>query len=115
VEKINAELVTLTYGTLVAQLSKDYNGDYREINRQLDTMGYNIGIRLIEDYLAKSNATKRCSTFRETAEMISRVSSSTLCIMEVGACRCGYIWVLIYILVIFRWDLRCFLISLLMS
>lgn len=37
-------------------------------------MGYNIGLRLIEDYLAKSNTMKRCSSFRETADMISRVS-----------------------------------------
>lgn len=35
-------------------------------------MGYNIGLRLIEDFLAKSN-TGRCSNFRETAEMIARV------------------------------------------
>lgn len=77
VDKVNAELVTLTYGTIVAQLARDFEGDYREINKQLDKMGYNIGIRLIEDYLAKSNATRRCSNFRETAEMISRVSSTS--------------------------------------
>ncbi|KAI9889732.1 MAG: transport protein particle 22 kDa subunit [Vezdaea aestivalis] len=72
VDKINAELVTLTYGTIVAQLCKDYEGDYVEVNKQLDKMGYNIGIRLIEDFLAKSN-TGRCAHFRETADMISKV------------------------------------------
>jgi hypothetical protein len=36
-------------------------------------MGYNIGLRLIEDYLAKSNTMKRCANFRETADMISKV------------------------------------------
>lgn len=70
---MNAELVTLTYGTIVAQLCKDFEDDYPEVNRQLDKMGYNIGLRLIEDYLAKSNTMKRCSNFRETADMISRV------------------------------------------
>lgn len=70
---MNAELVTLTYGTIVAQLCKDYESDYAEVNKQLDKMGYNIGLRLIEDYLAKSNTMKRCANFRETAEMISRV------------------------------------------
>ena len=35
-------------------------------------MGYNIGLRLIDDFLAKTN-TGRCATFRETAEMISKV------------------------------------------
>ncbi|KAL3422583.1 bet3 family protein [Phlyctema vagabunda] len=73
VDKVNAELVTLTYGTMVAQLCKDYEGDYVEVNKQLDKMGYNIGLRLIEDYLAKSNTMRRCANFRETAEMISKV------------------------------------------
>ena len=72
VEKINAELVTLTYGTMVAQLCKDFQNDYAEVNKQLDRMGYNIGLRLIEDFLAKSN-TGRCSNFKETAEVISKV------------------------------------------
>jgi len=36
-------------------------------------MGYNIGLRLIEDYLAKSNTMRRCSNFKETAEMIAKV------------------------------------------
>lgn len=35
-------------------------------------MGYNIGMRLIEDFLAKSGA-QACSNFREVAEMISKV------------------------------------------
>ena len=73
VDKVNAELVTLTYGTIVAQLCKDYESDYVEVNKQLDKMGYNIGLRLIEDFLAKSNTMKRCSNFRETAEMIAKV------------------------------------------
>ncbi|KAG9245183.1 trafficking protein-like protein particle complex subunit 3 [Calycina marina] len=73
VDKVNAELVTLTYGTMVAQLCKDYESDYLEVNKQLDKMGYNIGLRLIEDYLAKSNTMKRCVNFKDTAEMISKV------------------------------------------
>lgn len=74
IDKVNAELVTLTYGTIVAQLCKDFDSDYIEVNKQLDKMGYNIGLRLIEDYLAKSNTMRRCSNFRETAEMIAKVS-----------------------------------------
>jgi len=72
VDKVNAELFTLTYGTVVAQLCKDFDEDYIEVNKQLDKMGYNIGMRLIEDFLAKSN-TGSCSNLRETAEMISKV------------------------------------------
>lgn len=70
----NAELVTLTYGSIVAQLCKDYEGDYLEVNKQLEKMGYNIGLRLIEDFLAKTNMGK-CANFRETAETISKVCS----------------------------------------
>lgn len=75
-DKVNAELVVLTYGAMVAQLCKDFDSDYVKVNQQLDKMGYNIGLRLIEDYLAKSNTFKRCSNFRETAEMIAKVSLS---------------------------------------
>lgn len=72
IEKVNAELVTLTYGTIVQQLCADYDNDYSQVNQQLEKMGYNIGIRLIEDFLAKT-AIVRCSNFRETADMISKV------------------------------------------
>lgn len=82
-DKVNAELVTLTYGTIVAQLCKDYESDYVEVNKQLDKMGYNIGLRLIEDYLAKSNTMRRCSNFRETAEMIAKVDTA-LCVLRYG-------------------------------
>ncbi|KAI9342084.1 transport protein particle complex subunit [Zopfochytrium polystomum] len=70
-EKINAELFTLTYGSLVAQLIKDYE-DYSEVNKQLEKMGYNIGIRLIEDFLARSGISK-CGDFRDTADVISKI------------------------------------------
>ena len=71
---MNAELVTLTYGTIVSQLCSDYDSNYPEVNKQLDKMGYNIGMRLVEDYFAKSG-TQRCTNFRETAEAISKVRS----------------------------------------
>jgi hypothetical protein len=35
-------------------------------------MGYNIGMRLVEDFLAKANS-PACASFRETAETISKV------------------------------------------
>ncbi|KAK9378663.1 NO signaling/Golgi transport ligand-binding domain-containing protein [Kockiozyma suomiensis] len=72
IEKVNAELVTLTYGSVVAQLCKDFTNDYIQVNEQLDKMGYNIGIRLIEDILARTNS-ERCRSFKDTAEMISKV------------------------------------------
>ncbi|KAK1927321.1 NO signaling/Golgi transport ligand-binding domain-containing protein [Papiliotrema laurentii] len=74
-DKVNAELFTLTYGALVVQLIKDYE-DYAEVNKQLERMGYNIGTRLIEDFLARTGL-QRCSSFAETAEVVSKVSRST--------------------------------------
>lgn len=71
-DKVNAELVTLTYGTIVSQLYQDYDSDYQQVNKQLEKMGYSIGMRLIEDFLAKSNM-GRCANFRETADTIAKV------------------------------------------
>ncbi|OQO11885.1 hypothetical protein B0A48_03612 [Cryoendolithus antarcticus] len=77
-EKINTEIVTLTYGTIVSSLCRDLllpnttsTTDYAAVNAELDRMGYNIGLRLIEDFLAKSN-TGACQNLRETAEVISK-------------------------------------------
>lgn len=61
----------MTYGALVVQLIQDYE-DYEEVNKQLEKMGYNIGTRLIEDFLARSNL-GRCTDFRETGEVIAKV------------------------------------------
>lgn len=60
--------MTLTYGTLVAQIVKDYE-NVDDVNRQLDRIGYNMGVRLIEDFLAKSGS-GRCLDLRDTADKI---------------------------------------------
>ncbi|MCH82103.1 trafficking protein particle complex subunit 3-like, partial [Trifolium medium] len=39
--------------------------------------GYNIGIRLIDEFLAKSNVS-RCVDFRETADVIAKVPLNLL-------------------------------------
>ncbi len=57
---------------MVAQLCQDFDSNYAEVNKQLDKMGYNIGMRLVEDFFAKSG-THRCANLRETAETISKV------------------------------------------
>ncbi|KAL7337682.1 transport protein particle complex subunit [Rhodotorula toruloides] len=75
-EKINAELFTLTYGALVVQLVKDYE-DYEEVNKQLDKMGYNIGVRLIEDFLARTGLA-RCRDFSEVGETMAKVCPFSL-------------------------------------
>ncbi|CCI40880.1 unnamed protein product [Albugo candida] len=88
--KVNGEFFALTYGAMVTQvqrkdlrspqlnlrrvpqLIKDYE-DLKAVNHQLDQMGYNIGIRLIDEFLAKSGVTS-CTDFKETADVISKVA-----------------------------------------
>lgn len=70
-EKINAEIFTLTYGSIVSQLVDDYEEDYARVNTQLFQMGYNIGVRLIEDFLAKT-ALPRCEDMIKCSEVISK-------------------------------------------
>lgn len=55
----------------MVQLIQDYE-DYAEVNKQLEKMGYNIGTRLIEDFLARSSL-GRCSDFREVGEVMAKV------------------------------------------
>ncbi|KAK6132921.1 hypothetical protein DH2020_033305 [Rehmannia glutinosa] len=67
----NAELFTLTYGAIVRQLLTDLE-EVEEVNKQLDQMGYNIGVRLVDEFLEKSNVSS-CVDFKETAEVIAKV------------------------------------------
>jgi hypothetical protein len=70
--KVNAELFSLTYGALVMQIIRDID-EIEEINKKLDKLGHNIGVRIIDEFLAKSGTTS-CSNFRETAETLSKVA-----------------------------------------
>lgn len=70
-EKVNAELFTLTYGAIVSQLCTDYQRDFQKVNEQLYSMGYNIGVRLIEDFLART-ALPRCENMVSTSEVVSK-------------------------------------------
>lgn len=73
VDKVNGELFSLTYGALVRQLLNDYEDCVEDVNTQLEKMGYNIGIRLVDEFLAKTNS-GRCNDFRETADVIAKVA-----------------------------------------
>lgn len=42
IEKVNSELLTLTYGAIVSQIVKD-SDNVIEANDQLEKMGFNIG------------------------------------------------------------------------
>ncbi|ERE81295.1 trafficking protein particle complex subunit 3-like protein [Cricetulus griseus] len=70
--KINKDLFVLTYGALVAQLCKDYEKD-EDVNRYLDKMGYGIGTRLVEDFLARS-CVRRCHSYSEIIDIIAQLT-----------------------------------------
>lgn len=72
VEKVNAELFVLTYGSLVMQLIADH-GRYERVNEALDKLGYDMGTRLIEEFLARTPNMNRCADFKEVGEVIAKV------------------------------------------
>lgn len=70
VDKINSELFSLTYGAIVTQLLKDYE-EVDATSAQLEKMGYNIGVRLVDEFLAKAQI-GTCQSFQETGEVIAK-------------------------------------------
>ncbi|CAB1108914.1 unnamed protein product [Ectocarpus sp. CCAP 1310/34] len=73
INKVNAELFTLTYGAMVMQLIQDFE-DVGAVNKQLESMGYNIGVRLIDEFLAKSQVSTPCTDLKETADVVAKVA-----------------------------------------
>lgn len=63
-------MLTLTYGALVSQMIKDFD-NIEDVNKQLERIGYNMGVRLIEDFLAKTGY-GRCLDMRDTADKIQQ-------------------------------------------
>mmetsp|Transcript_28050 Transcript_28050/g.36679 ORF Transcript_28050/g.36679 Transcript_28050/m.36679 type:complete len:218 (+) Transcript_28050:143-796(+) len=73
--KANAELFALTYGSLVTELIRDYDS-IDDINEQLEKMGYSIGVRCVDEFLAKSEqhgmTVPTCQNLKDTAEVVAK-------------------------------------------
>jgi trafficking protein particle complex subunit 3 len=73
--KCNAEFFALTYGALVAELLRDIE-DPVAIHLELDRMGHSIGVRCIEEVLAKmssmpaSSSLYNAKSFPETSDLV---------------------------------------------
>lgn len=67
--KANAEFFALTYGALVAELIRDLE-QTPEIQAELDRMGHSMGIRFIEEVLAKAPELKVSNQFMETVDVV---------------------------------------------
>lgn len=65
---INSDFFVLTYGAIVASLVDDLK-DPEEVNRHLDTLGFNIGCRMIDEFLAATPSI-HCTQFHQTAQGI---------------------------------------------
>lgn len=75
--KANTELFALTYGSLITELLKDYDQDIPEINKQLDRIGYSIGVRCIDELLSKCEVNGvdigQCEKLENTAEVVAKI------------------------------------------
>ena len=64
----------MTYGAFVTKiLRENQHKPVEEVNTQLEKMGYNIGIRIIDEFFAKSPPNRAlCRSFKETLDVIAR-------------------------------------------
>lgn len=68
-ETVNAEVFAMMYGSLVTQLLRDYK-DISIVNTELFKIGYNMGIRMVEEFLARANI-PACASFRDTVTALA--------------------------------------------
>ena len=71
-EKVNAELVAITYGSLVSHLIRSKDNPLA-VQADLDRIGHSMGTRLVDEFLAKFG-TPACQSFKESMEVLSKVA-----------------------------------------
>ena len=78
VPKVNAELFALTYGALVTEVLRDHEENLPKVNEQLEQIGYSIGIRSVDEFLAKAQTINTplyyCKTLAETAQVLAKTA-----------------------------------------
>jgi hypothetical protein len=74
-EKANAALFALTYGSLITELLRDFD-TVEEIHAELEKMGHNIGLKSVDEILAKSEQQgiiiPPCTSLKDTAQVIAK-------------------------------------------
>jgi hypothetical protein len=74
-EKVNGELLAITYGALVSQMmSSDAKENISDVQASLEKVGYNMGIRLVDEFLAKNTLAGPCQTFADSMDVLSRIA-----------------------------------------
>lgn len=75
--KIPSDLFSLTYGSLLTELFKDSTLTISQLHTHLHRMGHNIGLRCMDEVLAKCMVHKldvpQCRTVIDTAECIAKI------------------------------------------
>lgn len=66
-------MFALTYGALVTEVVRDSDENIATVNEKLEKIGYSIGIRCVDEFLAKSNS-PYCKTLAETAEVLGKTA-----------------------------------------
>ncbi|VDM62408.1 unnamed protein product [Angiostrongylus costaricensis] len=69
--EMSSELFSLTYGALVTEMLQDYE-DPKQVNIRLDKIGFNMGTRLADDFLAKNAHVPKCTDCRQIADVLSK-------------------------------------------
>lgn len=64
---MNNELLNLTYGCIVRQIIEDCEEEENQVNKQLESLGFNMGGRMIDEFLATTQ-TPNCKKFEHVAE-----------------------------------------------
>lgn len=70
--KVSAEFFAISYGALVRQVLATSEDNLEAVNHQLEEIGVRIGLRLVEEYVARSGAPP-CRTFASTADAIAKI------------------------------------------
>lgn len=84
---MNADLFTLTYGALVMDVIRDRESP-KEVNRELDKIGYNMGLRMADDFLAKNPRVGRCSNMQQLSEVLAKSACKMYLGVQVGCLCC---------------------------
>ncbi|KAL0215584.1 hypothetical protein P9112_007768 [Eukaryota sp. TZLM1-RC] len=66
-DKVNTEIFVLTYGSVVTSVLKTCES-VDAANDKLEKLGYNMGIRLVDDFLVKTQLS--CKTFKDAIDCI---------------------------------------------
>ena len=72
--RCSTELICLTYGLYVTKLLRDApEGEAATFcNSELEKMGFNMGVRMIDEFFARSPQIKTCKDFKTTIETLAK-------------------------------------------